>query len=365
MKIEIGESLGYSYLRHVKGCWLVQANWKASEHWTREKKDADLEAMFDAVRSKFDREGRVFKQTGDAARLLKQGEIDVVGVDQEGGIHAMEVAFHESGLNYGGGSETRILKKLLRTLMVLRAYHPSDARLSIYFVSPKVNPGVQKPLEDVFDALRAEYPSVEWHLFTNRMFVERMMRPALEKSNTVADTSELFVRAAKLLELSEIPPAERSRRASSTRTTGATTHSPGTPPVAPAASSRLQPLVRDLMRTLLVRCPTLLDDADRRNLIDRSYCKDELGLRIGNLALLRRAVEGRIIAEHARYYEEDYGGFYVCSQWWRVDHSRNASNLFKFVTELAARKAEHPDVARLDPHLNALRRYLRLEEGSS
>ena len=29
MKIEIGESLACSYLRHVKHCWLVQANWKA------------------------------------------------------------------------------------------------------------------------------------------------------------------------------------------------------------------------------------------------------------------------------------------------------------------------------------------------
>ena len=30
MKIEIGESLCYSYLRHVKRCWLVQSNWKVS-----------------------------------------------------------------------------------------------------------------------------------------------------------------------------------------------------------------------------------------------------------------------------------------------------------------------------------------------
>ena len=364
MKIEIGESLGYSYLRHVKGCWLVQANWKASEHWTREKTDADLEAMFDAVKSRFDQDGRVFKQTGDATQLLKQGEIDVVGVDQYGGIHAMEVAFHESGLNYGDGSENRILKKLLRTLMVLRAYHRSDARLSIYFVSPKVNPGVQKPLEDVFVALRAEFPSVEWHLFTNRVFVERMMGPALEKSRTVADTSELFVRAAKLLELSEIP-AERSRRASGTAPTGETTQTPGTRPVAPGGSSKLQPLVQNLMRTLLVRCPTLLDDADRRHFVDPAYCKNELGLRIGNRPLLRRADDGRIITGHARYYADNYGGFYVCSQWGKSDHSRNAGNLLKFVTELAARKAEHPEVARLEPHWSALRRYLGLAEGPS
>lgn len=33
MKIEIGESLFYSWLRHVKECQLVQMNWKASPEW--------------------------------------------------------------------------------------------------------------------------------------------------------------------------------------------------------------------------------------------------------------------------------------------------------------------------------------------
>ena len=115
MKIEIGESLGCSYLRHVKQCWLVQANWKTSEHWTRHKTLAELEAMFLDIRQKFDKDGNVFKQTNDAAQFLKQGEIDIVGMDQKGRIHAMEIAYHEAGLNYGGGADNRVLKKLLRT----------------------------------------------------------------------------------------------------------------------------------------------------------------------------------------------------------------------------------------------------------
>lgn len=111
MKIEIGESLACSYLRHVERCWLVQANWKAPEHWGRRLTDAELEALFEQMKSRFDR--AVFKQTKNAAQFLKQGEIDVVGVDQEGGVHAMEVAFHEAGLNYGSKAETvnRVLKR--------------------------------------------------------------------------------------------------------------------------------------------------------------------------------------------------------------------------------------------------------------
>ena len=33
MKIEIGESLIYSFLRHVKKCLITQTNWKPSGHW--------------------------------------------------------------------------------------------------------------------------------------------------------------------------------------------------------------------------------------------------------------------------------------------------------------------------------------------
>ena len=34
MKIEMGESLFYSWLRHVKECQIVQTNWKTSPQWT-------------------------------------------------------------------------------------------------------------------------------------------------------------------------------------------------------------------------------------------------------------------------------------------------------------------------------------------
>ncbi len=203
MKIEVGESLGYSYLRHVKQCWLVQANWKASEHWPKHKTDDELETMFLAMKDNFDRDGSVFKKTKDAAQLLKQGEIDVVGVDLKGNVHAIEVAFHEGGLIYGSGPETRnrVLKKSLRTMLMLSAYHAPGTKFHIYFASPKVNPRTQQKLEGVFCSLKAKYPDIDWNILINADFIKQLMRPTLEKGDTVADTSELFVRAAKLLGL--------------------------------------------------------------------------------------------------------------------------------------------------------------------
>ena len=359
MKIEIGESLGCSYLRHVKQCWLVQANWKTSEHWTRHKTLAELEEMFLDIRQKFDKDGNVFKQTKDAAQFLKQGEIDIVGMDQKGGIHAMEIAFHEAGLNYGGGADNRVLKKLLRTLMILRAYHPSDSKIYIYFVSPKVNPGVQKSLERTFSTLRAEYPAVAWHLLTNENFTEQVLKPTLQKSSTVADASELFVRAAKLLELTEILPPRQLQQTNRTQPAPRPPHAFENSSTPSEGARKLQPLVQDLMNTLLVRYPTLLDEREKRNLMDPSYCKRFVGLQISNLPLLRRVESGIIVSGRSRYYRNPYGEFFVCSQWWKDHHTDNARSLLKFVTKLARRKAVDPNVAQLEQHMNTFQDYLR------
>ena len=89
------------------------------------------------MKKRFDRDDSVFKKTKDAGKFLKQGEIDVVGVDWQGGVHAMEVAFHEGGLNYKGNTEERILKKMLRTLLILRTYLSPETRIHIYFLSRK------------------------------------------------------------------------------------------------------------------------------------------------------------------------------------------------------------------------------------
>ena len=203
MKLEVGESLGYSYLRHVQRCWLVQTNWKASEHWDKRLTDDELEQEFGSVRDKLESHAvfkGTLKQTATCGQFLKQAEVDVVGVRLDGGIHAVEVAFHEGGLLYVGGTDKNVLKKMLRTMLILRAYHP-QARLHICFASPKVNPKTRASLERVFDWLQGEYPGVDWSLMMSDDFANRFLRPLREKTSQVKDTSELFVRSLQLLEL--------------------------------------------------------------------------------------------------------------------------------------------------------------------
>ena len=205
MKVEIGESLGYSYLRHVKLCWLVQANWKASEHWHKRLTDDELEQEFGSMRAKLESHDSAFKgslkETKTCSQFLKQAEIDVVGVRLDGSVYAVEVAFHEGGLIIRGGADKNVLKKMLRTMLILRAYHPEDAGLHICFASPKVGPKTRKSLESAFDWLRQEYPGIDWSLMMNDDFRDEFLRPLQERTSEIKDTSELFVRSLQLLEL--------------------------------------------------------------------------------------------------------------------------------------------------------------------
>ena len=346
MKIEIGESLCYSFLRHVRQCWVVQANWKVSEHWAKLLSEGELDERFRGMRERFDPDGSVFKGTKGGQQFLKQGEIDAVGLGQDGSVHAMDVAFHESGLNYVGGVDKRVLKKLLRTMFVLDAYHPEDVERHIYFASPKVHKGVQEPLEKVFGMLATEYPSVRWHLLTNEEFNRKLLIPTLEKAGKVADTSELFVRAAKLLELSGPGAGGGGRQRN---------NSAG---ISTTPSGRLQPLVQELMRTMLEVYPDLLEESDLQNMMDSKFCKDELGLKLSGFSLLRRVEEGRMESGHPRYWPQVYRGeFYVTKNWWRDYHPENARALARFVEGLISRQPGHPAVPELERHKAALERY--------
>ena len=345
------------------------------------------------MKQNFDQEGTVFKQTKNAGQFLKQGEIDVLGVDHTGTVHALEVAFYairpaRAGLGSACGPEygpcfgpqaeprmesggcglscngnttetcNRVLKKMLRTMMVLRAYHPPETGLNIYFTSPKVNPVVQEPLEKTFQELRLEYPGVGWNLITNDGFTNSILRPTLEKSEAVADTSELFVRSAKLLGLSGMRLSESASSTSSVAHSN--TSSPRTMQrTLNAEYKELQPLVQGLMETLLEEQPTLLSNDDIHNMMSSEYCKREMGLRIGNHALLRNVEDGILLKGRSRYYTNSYAGrYYVCSQWGKAYHLDNARSLLKFVPALAQRKQGHPGIPALEGHAQTFSAYI-------
>lgn len=203
MKIDMMESLGYSFLRHVQGCWIAQTNWKASIKGLPEEIWPPLEAQFEDMQKHFGPE--VFMGTTTARQLLKQAEIDVVAMTAVPPVHvhALDAAFHESGLSYGKNGKDvtipTIRKKMLRTHLVLEAFAGFAKHHHIWFVSAKVQPKHRDGLNAVFAELRSEYPHVNWELRIDESFHDDVLRPTLDESTSVSDTSELLVRADRLL----------------------------------------------------------------------------------------------------------------------------------------------------------------------
>ena len=202
MKIEIGESLIYSWLKHVKNCHIVQTNWKISSNWERENSVHDkVMDLFQTLKKDMEFSD-VFKTELD--QTLKQAETDVIGLDSNNNVYFVDSAFHESGLTYGSKLETknRVCKKLLRAYLTALEFFP-DRNYKIIFASPKVIHGTKKIITDYFEALNSRYGNekVLFEFYADEAFRDEILLPTLKKTENEADTSELFLRSCKMLDM--------------------------------------------------------------------------------------------------------------------------------------------------------------------
>ena len=310
MKIEIGESLFYSWLRHVKRCQVVQTNWKPSPEWERQHEES-LEQLMHAVDERFKPGLSVFKQTASLSQLITQAEVDVLGLafdSERFSVHAVDVAFHESGLNYGDTQKTtaKVIQKCARTAICLRAcFGVSDGE--IVFASPKINRNILTELEPALEklnmVLREHGLGFESRLIANGEFNERVLEPILIVSEGVSDTAELFMRAYQLTSLF----------ARGDPKTGPVDPAPMIPRTDPWPEMKIGLLARSLLRRVLER---EVDPVELASLQQKQYSKQALGI---NFPLLVREGADH---DHLRYYREPVmingSRFLVCSQWYEI-----------------------------------------------
>lgn len=247
MKIEIAESMVYSWLRKVRGCRLVQTNWKPAPEWPlvhvdelerlkaasetyfadvlknmEDVRNADADAIpyesGDTVTDTSAASSSVFKRTANLQQLIAQTECDVLGLNFEEGKFkaiAVEVAFHEGGLNYSGGrkeSAKKIASKFLRTIIALRAcFGVEEAEL--IFASPHVKKATLQQVNQMMDELNAFLAKENLTGFSvsvlfNDDFKTELIIPLFQsvERHGAADGSELFVRAIQLIALGEKLP---------------------------------------------------------------------------------------------------------------------------------------------------------------
>ena len=217
MKIEMGESLVYSWLRHVQKCQIVQTNWKTSPEWSC-RHEGELDHIMTKTSEFFlDKYGyNIYKRTSSVSQLLRQAESDAIGVNTQGDDHrvdktkvyAVDVAFHEGGLSYGDRRSTvmKVIAKMLRTAMCIYGYFDTkDA--DIIFASPKVNYSILidlKPcIEDVQKLMTGMGFEYEFRLVVNKDFETEILNPVLSLSDKIADESELFLRGYKMIQMYE------------------------------------------------------------------------------------------------------------------------------------------------------------------
>lgn len=207
MKIEMGESLVRTWVRHCRGCQLAELNWKPSPVWAGEATGEQV-GWYEAAKEVF--HSAVLKKTAGLSQFLRQAELDVLGVRTEGieivNIIGVDIAVHTQGLLYISNADTGaiIAKKMFRTALILDTYFPG-VPAEILFLSPKVNPSTVPFVVEAQEMMSAFFeekrPSFVFQTIINGDFKTRILDAASKCAGKVADTSELFLRAMQLTNL--------------------------------------------------------------------------------------------------------------------------------------------------------------------
>ncbi|MDO4530986.1 MAG: hypothetical protein Q4C06_03310 [Bacillota bacterium] len=347
MKIEMGESLLYSWLRHVKKCQIVQMNWKVSPQWTLNHEE-ELQKLMNASNEFFCERYNfhIYKQNRSLNQLMKQGECDVFGlaVREKNGIkaYAVDVAFHEAGLNYGSHAETvmRVMKKCLRTAMCLYGYLNLSSA-NIIFASPKINPIERNALlqgaKEVEKLLQNYGLDYSVQVIANEEFNSLVLQPILAVSNDVSDTSELFLRSyqmykmfaeKKTVSMTESVPVNRGQEERVPPMLTKHDFSGGKEKRDdPYQKLKVGQLANTVLRKILVNGHASAEEI--KFMQTAEYSKQFFGL---NFPLL---VRGDTKFEGVRYYKEplliDGIRYYMCSQWFEVPTNDDRPYLLRWI----------------------------------
>lgn len=121
-------------------------------------------------------------------------------------FYAIDIAFHEAGLNYGSKDETvmRVVKKIFRSAMCLYGYFDIKTG-DVIFASPKINNSVlaeiMECVPEIQDLLNKAGLKYNVRVIGNDDFDEKIMQPVIAATALIADTSELFMRSMQMYNL--------------------------------------------------------------------------------------------------------------------------------------------------------------------
>lgn len=344
MKIEVGESLLLSWLRHVKSCQLVQMNWKPSiSSWELHNEVELKDLMMKATEYYEQRYDISLFKNSSFSQLLLQAEVDVFGIsmnsEKESELYTIDVAFHEAGLNYGDKNETvfRVIKKLIRSAFMLNGFFNVKSGTNI-FASPKINNAVYEllaprveELENFFNELGYDF---SFKLYCNEDFRIHILEPVIVTSESYTDTSELFMRSIQLYNLfaTTMPKSKVSSAINSDIKRITVQNKTG------LDEMKVGIFVRSTMRDLLRR--DQLTEKELKLLCTYEYSKQLLDLNYPFLVEIDQSLhleQQRYVSGRPRYwtemFESHHKKYYVCQEWFERNRSYFEQWILKFNDE--------------------------------
>lgn len=333
MKIEMGESLFYSWLRHVKDCQIVQNNWKPSPQWNLLHAD-EIERLWQEFAVTFDEKFgyKVFKKSSSLLQIMHQTECDAMGICIQGETaqyYTVDVAFHEAGLNYGTRDKTvaKVVSKCIRTAFCLFGYLNAQ-KAEIVFASPKINPSVLDDITPCIDFLNQEFEHKSFdykiRVLCNDEFNTLVMKPILIASEGVSDTAELFMRAYQLFSMfnsEKTPCIEKPKQVFAARVVDKDA------PLDSYKELKIGKLAQTVLRDILEN--GLVTEEELRWLQTASYSKQMFDLQYP--LLVSEGSEFESVRYYAKPLNIDGKRFYMCSQWFETMANNDRPYLLKWI----------------------------------
>lgn len=211
MKIEIGEFLILSWLRHVRGCVLTQMNWSPSPAWPVAR-ERQLGTAFEAVQELcVDATGRRILEDRDVGAFVRDARIDVLGLRLDRATRHVEAIAVDSAINddelpHGDAEETivRLIQRMLRAGFALAAYL-NPPQVSVVFATPWLAQPIREEVQRRLARLEARlagqrHPAVSrlrFRVIADGDFADEIVQPVLEHVDTLAATSGPVGNAAR------------------------------------------------------------------------------------------------------------------------------------------------------------------------
>ena len=207
MTQEMGESLMYSWLRHVKGCQIVQMNWKVSPTWIPSSSNAveDINRFINDFKNDNNfKELGLFGNSNDN-QIIYQAECDILGYNGDKKLFAVESAYHKGNLRYKSGNTKKIVEKLIKNAMCIYAFWGKSVAANLIFATPKCPDNDKKIILKKCDSMnnwaKKNNLNYSFGFICNDDYNKRIIGPVLLLSGLVNDSSEMFLRSAQLLQL--------------------------------------------------------------------------------------------------------------------------------------------------------------------